>query len=393
MESTVDWSTKGVWLPEPADVLGQDLFDGPFTWPVMVARRSAIEANIATMADYCARHGVEFAPHGKTTMAPTLFTAQLAAGAWAITVATANQALVARRAGVPRVLLANQLLDAKVLRWAVTETGRGWDFLCYVDSVAGAEIMQQSLAGQPGRLRVLLELGVPGGRTGCRDLAEALAVADAVASAPNLEFAGASGFEGILTDPDDVTAFLTTMVAVLTAVGADRPGLLLSAGGSHFFDTVVDVFGPPARQHGWTVVLRSGAVVSHDQGTYATGSPFARKPAEGTLVAALEVWAQVLSTPEPGLAVLSAGKRDLAFDIGLPVPVEVRDAQHVVRLLPGARIERLYDQHALLRDADVRPGELVRLGISHPCTAFDKWRIIPVIDDSYRVVDLLGTYF
>ena len=113
-KSTVDWATKGLWLPDEVagveDLVGASLFAGPFTWPVMVASRSAIDANIATMAAYCARHDVDFAPHGKTSMAPTLFAAQLNAGAWGITVATANQALAARRFGVPRVVLANELL-------------------------------------------------------------------------------------------------------------------------------------------------------------------------------------------------------------------------------------------------------------------------------------------
>src|SRR6478735_3265562 len=103
----MDWTTKGLWLPGDAasadDLVGRHLFDGTFTWPTMIIRRSAVEANIATMASFCARHGLEHAPHGKTTMAPKLFDAQLAAGAWGITVATANQALVARRHGVPRV--------------------------------------------------------------------------------------------------------------------------------------------------------------------------------------------------------------------------------------------------------------------------------------------------
>ena len=114
---------KGLWEPSDVDPIGQNLFDGPFSWPVMVARRSAIDANIATMASYCARHGVEHAPHGKTTMAPTLFQAQLDAGAWGITVATAHQALVAHRFGVPRILLANEVLDPKVLRWAAALEG------------------------------------------------------------------------------------------------------------------------------------------------------------------------------------------------------------------------------------------------------------------------------
>ncbi len=189
MKSAVDWSTKGLWLPDDAlaadtefATAGHHLFDGPFTWPVMVAKRSALEANIATMAAYCAKHGVDHAPHGKTTMAPTLFAAQLDAGAWGITVATASQALAARRFGVPRVLLANELLDPQALRWAAAEVARGWEFLFYVDSLEGVSAAGEAV-GDGGPMRVLVEMGYPDGRTGCRTPAQASAVARAVAAA------------------------------------------------------------------------------------------------------------------------------------------------------------------------------------------------------------------
>jgi D-serine deaminase-like pyridoxal phosphate-dependent protein len=389
----LDWSVKGLWLPDGPiaedafAAAGHHLFDGPFAWPVMVARRSAVEANVATMARYCRRHGVDFAPHGKTTMAPSLFAAQLAAGAWGITVATANQALVARRFGVHRVLLANELVDPRALRWAGrAEPGENWDFLCYVDSLAGVEALR---AAEVGAIRVLVELGYPGGRTGCRTVEEVADVAAAAAAVPGVEVAGVAGFEGLLPDAASAASFVERLVAAGTAVAPLCPyRCILSAGGSAFFDTVVNL----VRTDTFHVVLRSGAVVSHDDGFYAERGGFSRDPAEGSLVAALEVWAQVLSTPEPGLAVLGAGKRDLAFDMGLPVPLSARSVDGVSRPLAG-RIDRLNDQHAYLMDAEVRVGELVRLGISHPCTAFDKWRVIPVVDDGYRVVDLLRTYF
>jgi D-serine dehydratase len=38
-------------------------------------------------------------------------------------------------------------------------------------------------------------------------------------------------------------------------------------------------------------------------------------------------------------------------------------------------------------------GNLVRLGISHPSTLFDKWRTIPLVDDAYKVIDLHRTSF
>lgn len=391
--STVDWSTKGLWLPTDTEVIGADLFQGPVTWPVMVAHRSAIEANITAMARYCAQHDVDFAPHGKTTMSPTLFQQQLDAGAWGITVATANQALAARRFGVPRVLLANELLDPQVVRWAAIENAAGWDFLCYVDSLAGVDVLRRAMPAS-GRLKVLVELGFAGGRTGCRDVDEAERVASAAAALPGVQVAGVAGFEGMLPDVDAVATFLTTLVLAAARIAPLCPWpVMLSAGGSAFFDIVVDTLTPPARANGWRVMLRSGAVVSHDDGTYARTTPFTRVPEEGSLAAALRVWAQVLSTPEPGLSILGAGKRDLPFDLGLPMPLTVRSADGIRRPLPGATIERLNDQHAYLRDAQVSPGELVELGVSHPCTAFDKWRVIPLIDDDHHIVDLIHTYF
>jgi D-serine deaminase-like pyridoxal phosphate-dependent protein len=394
--TTVDWATKGLWLPD-RDVsddefaaAGHDLFAGPFSGPVMVARQSAIDANVAQMARYCADHDVDFAPHGKTTMAPTLFAAQLAAGAWGITVATPNQALAAHRFGVPRIVLANEVLDPRPLRWLANQD---WDILSYVDSVAGVSALTEALR-DGGRVRVLVEMGYAGGRTGCRTVDSAEEVALAAAAVPGVEVAGVAGFEGLLAGVDEVTTFLDSIAQAADRIApvCPRP-VVLSAGGSAFFDLVVKVLGPAAAVHGGRVLLRSGAVVTHDDGTYATTTPFTRVPDEGSLTAALEVWAQVLSTPEPGLAIIGAGKRDVPYDVGLPIPLSVRGVDGALRPLIGSTVDRVNDQHGYLLGADVAPGELVRLGISHPCTAFDKWRVIPVVDDDDRVTDLRHTYF
>ncbi|WP_246002072.1 alanine racemase [Allorhizocola rhizosphaerae] len=379
----IDWRAKGFWLPDgdgdDAAVIGRHLFDGPFSWPVMVAKRPAIEHNLATMAAYCARHGVELAPHGKTTMAPTLIDAQLKSGAWGITAATPNQALIMRKLGVPRVLLANELLDVRVLRWAAS---LDWEFYSYVDSLAGVAALKS--AGVPAR--VFVEIGFPGGRTGCRTVHEAVAVARAASSLPGVEVVGVSGFEGLLSDLDGVAEYLDTMADAARAIG----GPIVSAGGSAFFDLVVERLTGVAER----LVLRSGCYITHDHGLYADSSPFHRVPDEGTLLAALEVWAQVLSAPERGVVIAGAGRRDVPHDSGLPVPLRVRGLDGVTREADGpAFVERLSDQHAHLRGLSAVPGELVCFGISHPCTAFDKWRAIPVVDDGYRVLDVIETYF
>ena len=149
-----------------------------------------------------------------------------------------------------------------------------------------------------------------------------------------------------------------------------------------------------------SVQLRSGAYVIHDDGFYAGISPLIPGRAEHPLRSAMHGWARTVSRPEPELALLDAGKRDLPFDEGLPVPQWISGADAAV--LDKAEVTALNDQHAFLRlpgggPDDVPVGTVVRLGLSHPCTAFDKWRLIPVVDDAGtanpRIVDLIHTYF
>jgi D-serine deaminase-like pyridoxal phosphate-dependent protein len=396
-DAQVDWRSKGFWLPEgPRSAAGiaaarPSLFGGEFTWPVLVLRRSVAEANIATMAAYCRRHGLDFAPHAKTTMAPGLLDAQLKAGAWGLTVATPNQALVLRRLGVRRVLIANEVLDPVALAWLARENAAGWEVYLQVDSVAGVRV---AAAVPDGFLRVFVELGHPGGRTGVRTLEELETVARAVAGAERLELVGATAYEGQLPDQPAVDEFLDRFVAGiarLAAAGLLPAEPLVSAGGSAWFDRVVDrlrVLSPETR-----LILRSGASVTHDDGFYRERTPFLRVPDEGPLAAALEIWAQVLSTPEPGLAIAGMGKRDAPFDEGLPVALEIRRPDGSSGEASGVVVTKLNDHHTYLAGTGLQPGDLVRFGISHPCTAFDKWRDIPVVDDEHRVVDVLHTYF
>jgi D-serine deaminase-like pyridoxal phosphate-dependent protein len=426
--------------PVTADSLAADrpsLFGRDFTMPLLVLRESALRQNIERMAAYCAAAGVELAPHGKTTMAPQLFARQLAAGAWGMTAATIAQLQVYRAFGVPRVLLANELTDRAGIRWLASELAAdpGFDCYAYVDSTAGVVLLDEELrASRAARaLPVLVELGHAGGRTGCRSIDECLAVAKAVTAAGTLRLAGAAGFEGGVGHDGSaaalaaVTAFcaqlrtLGDLLAQATpaaaspaaagpaagpaaaGVAAAGPGApaqrqILSAGGSAFFDLVVRELtgGRPGSQPPM-VILRSGAYITHDHGYYADLAPGGRPGRSGPeLTAALELWAGVLSRPEPGLAILGAGRRDVAFDQGMPVPLAVRGASGQITAATGLSVSKLDDQHAYLSvpaSSRLAPGDLLCLGISHPCTTFDKWRVMPAVDDDYRVVDAIHTFF
>ncbi|WP_111765060.1 alanine racemase [Nakamurella deserti] len=375
------------------------------TTPVAVLDDTALDANIAQMAAWCAERGVALAPHGKTSMAPALWRRQLDAGAWGITVATPQQAAVALATGVPRILVANPVVDPVALR-ALTERDGEAEVRVWADSTATLSAMDAGLSSTGRPLPVLVELGAAGARAGARSMHEALAVADAIVAHPRLALAGVAGWEGALaTDVSEASVsrvrdFLGAMLDLhetfLSRGQYEWPEVLLTAGGSTFFDDVADVLGPAAAPS-VTVLLRSGCYLTHDDGQYRAASPLSR--AGTPFTAALHVWARVLSRPEPGLALLDAGRRDVGFDAGLPEPQVIADTLGApARSLTDAHVSALNDQHAYLRlpdDADVRVGQVVRLGISHPCTTFDKWRLIPVVGpgDDPELLDLVATYF
>ncbi|WP_432081409.1 amino acid deaminase [Streptomyces sp. WAC 04229] len=417
-EEHVDHRFKG--LPPNADGLtvaelaGQrrNLFTDGFATPVLALSAERLEHNLALMETYAARHGLAFAPHGKTSMAPQLFRRQIEHGAWGITLAVPHQVRVARAFGIGRIFLANELVDAAALRWIAAELDADPDFrfVCYVDSVRGVELMDAALtgAGAARPVDVVVELAAgEGARTGARTEADCAAVADAVAGTRTLRLAGVAGYEGEVpdADPERVHAWMRRLVA-LTA-DFDRAGrfgaggldeIVLSAGGSAWFDAVADVFAEvPGLSLPVLKLLRSGAYVSHDDGHYREVTPFNRVPAEGALEPAFRLWTQVVSRPSPEQAFANAGKRDAAYDLDLPFAQVVRPADGgPERPATGITVTGLSDQHAWLRtapEAELAVGDWLGLGLSHPCTSFDKWQLIPVAEADGTVVEYIRTFF
>ncbi|WP_431039742.1 alanine racemase [Streptomyces sp. P9-1] len=384
----------------------RNLFTGGFTTPVLALSAERLEHNLAALETFAERHGLAFAPHGKTSMAPQLFHRQIERGAWGITLAVPHQVRVAREFGVERVFLANELVDAAALRWIAAEQDAdpAFRFVCYVDSVRGVELMDAALEGASRPVDVVVELAAgEGARTGVRTEAECAAVADAVAGARALRLVGVAGYEGEVpqADPERVRTWLRRLVAL--AVDFDKAGrftgldeIVVSAGGSAWFDAVADVFAEvPELSAPVLKLLRSGAYVSHDDGHYERLTPFNRVPGEGGLEPAFRLWTQVVSRPSAEQAFTNAGKRDAAYDLDLPVARVVR-RDGAERPATGIEVTGLSDQHAWLRtssEADLEVGDWVGLGLSHPCTSFDKWLLIPVAEADGTVVDYIRTFF
>jgi D-serine dehydratase len=426
LAEVLDPTTKGFPLsasPLPIASIGAQrwsLLAGDLPLPLAVIRDSALAHNQLWMRDFAAATGVLLAPHGKTTMAPQIFAQQLAAGAWGMTVANVQQLALCVRFGVRRVIMANQLLGTLEVGTTVALLKQHPDleFHFLVDSLAQLVAIEAAAAtGAPTRrLTALLELGLPGGRTGVRTLDDALVLARAVAASRFVALSGIECYEGLAVSGDsarDAASVGALMQRVQElALACDReslfagPTVILTAGGSAAFDIVAREL-PMRLSMPVLTILRSGCYVTHDSGNYErllqgvkarSGAAWQARPG---LQPALEVWSRVQSCPEPGLAILTMGKRDASYDIEMPLPRK--------RFRPGAspgvqptpaswKISAMNDQHAYLRWAGdeldpPRVGDLVGCGISHPCTTFDKWRVLFSVDDDYRVTGAIRTFF
>lgn len=375
--------------------------DPTYIWPLLTLDEAALEHNITTVAGAFAAAGVVHAPHVKTHMSRRIWERQASVGVWGATVATPGQLRTVLGWGVGRAFLANEIVDPRDIAWlrSALDDGAVEEVWVYVDSPRGVDLLAAGFAGAApatvARLGVLVELGVPGGRTGVRTRPDAVALAGRVHDA-GLRLVGVAGYEGPVAGgtSDEELAAVGRWCEELRATGAAVAGLVtgplvLSAGGSAFADVVARHLGAPLLRQGESedlptlVVLRSGAYATHDHGHYLRADPWTRLGA-AALRPAIRVWATVLSAPEPGLVIVGMGRRDVSFDIDLPTPLVARTPDVAGRLgadreLTGVRVTALNDQHAYLSldaasDGVLQPGDVVGFGISHPCTTLDKYR-------------------
>ena len=378
-----------------------NLFTAGFQFPIMVLRDSALEHNIQRMASYCKSLGFELAPHVKTPMAPQIAKRQLAAGAWGLTIANFNQASIMFASGFTRLIIGNEVMEPTSIAEIAKINGSGaGDIIFYIDSLAGLEIAQNAIEKIPNaKLNVFMEIGAIGGRAGIRDLELLKKILAEIAKDDRIYVRGVSGFEGAVPGGDrhgegieKLREFLRHIVAAarITEPHVRGDKIIISAGGSSFFDYVAEEF---AKYEGDAHrILRSGGYVSHDHVHYEDLYPFMGAPDSERFYPALELWARVLSIPEPDLAILNFGKRDAGNDLDEPLPI----LKLAGKPAPfKAQIEKLNDQHAFMKitPGSVVVGDVVACGISHPCTNFDKWRLLPLVNDEYDVIDLVHTYF
>ncbi|MBD0702410.1 amino acid deaminase [Pseudomonas sp. Fig-3] len=378
--------------------------------PALVLHRQALEHNIGWMQKFVTDSGAELAPHGKTSMTPALFRRQLEAGAWGLTLATAVQTRAAYAHGVRRVLMANQLVGTPNMALiADLLADPAFEFHCMVDHPDNVAELGAFFASRGAKLNVMIEYGVVGGRCGCRTEAEVLALAEAIGAQPALALTGIEGYEGVIHGDHAISgirAFAASLVGLAVqlqdngAFAIDKP--IITASGSAWYDLIAESFEARNAHGRFLSVLRPGSYVAHDHGIYKEAQCCVlerRSDLHEGLRPALEVWAHVQSLPEPGFAVIALGKRDVAYDAGLPVPLkryQPGSDSIAGQDLAGCKVTAVMDQHAFMTVAtgvELRVGDIISFGTSHPCLTFDKWRVACLVDEQLRVVESMETCF
>jgi D-serine deaminase-like pyridoxal phosphate-dependent protein len=390
---------------KPGDQLVLDV-----SLPALVIHDKALEHNLRWMQKFVSDSGAELAPHGKTSMVPALFQRQLQHGAWGMTLATAVQTRAAYAHGVRRVLMANQLVGAPNMAIiAEMLTDSMFDFHCMVDHPDNVKALGEFFAQKGLHLNVMIEYGVVGGRCGCRSEEEVMVLADAIAAQPALKLTGIEGYEGVIHGGKAISgirAFAASLVRLAVALqdkGAfalSRP--IVTASGSAWYDLIAEAFDKQQVRDRFLAVLRPGSYVVHDHGIYKEAQCCVldrRQDLNEGLQPALEVWAHVQSMPEPGFAVIALGKRDVAFDAGMPNPIK----RYKPGVLPAkgddvsaCEVTAVMDQHAFMTVApgcELKVGDIVSFGTSHPCLTFDKWRVGCLVGDDLSVIESFQTFF
>ncbi len=394
--------------------LGWSILNEDVSLPVAVLSQSRIVHNLKWMKQFIESYNVELAPHGKTTMSPELFQMQLEYGAWGITLATASQVQAAAAHGVPRIIMANQLVGkgnmAIIAR--LQQADPDFYFCCIVDSAENVDALGQYFSDHHQKLKILLEYGVTGGRTGIRDSTQEQAVLEAIARWPQaLSLVGVELYEGVLSEEQAIRDLLKHVLERTQALALQKKfseqRVILSGAGSAWFDVVAEEFGGKTlgTNQALQVILRPGCYLTHDVGVYLNAekriqasNPVAREMGR-TLQPALQLWAYVQAIPETNRAIIALGKRDAAFDAGFPItslhfrPLTNQSPQPAPS---NWTITAMMDQHAFMSippDADLKVGDMLAFDISHPCLTFDKWRQILLVNDQYQVTAAVQTLF
>lgn len=414
MESRESVFEKGSGCLTDLHVSGWNLLAEEVSFPIAVINQKSLLNNAKWMQEFSNKSSVKLAPHGKTSMAPALFKVQLEQGCWGISLATVPQVINAFQNGINRIMLANQLVGAYHMKLiADLLSTNELEFYCFVDSVENIHVLGKYFDVRNVSLNILVEVGILNGRCGWRDTDKIAVLLDAIGEYPHLHLCGISFYEGVIQGDDAADKIVEFVKSITTIFGElcsenkfDSKDIIITGAGSAWYDIVAKELSANNVTPGvqYLPVIRPGCYLVHDTGIYQDAQKAVVDRSQlacdisGDLISSLELWAYIQSVPESGLAVIGLGKRDVAFDAGLPTAEYLYrpGTKQPVKIENGCQVVKIMDQHCMMKfdaNTSLKPGDLVCFSTSHPCLTLDKWRQVGIIDDNFIVKQTIETYF
>ncbi len=170
--------------------------------PALLLDLDVARRNIETMARKFESLPAKLRPHIKVHKSIELSRMTIDAGAIGVACATAWEAVVMARGGIPDVLIANQVVQRDKVA-AVAELAREHRITVAVDDLRNVEQLARAAALAESQLELLIELDVGMGRCGVRSQEEALPIAERIAELPAVSLRGIQAYEGhCMLEPD-----------------------------------------------------------------------------------------------------------------------------------------------------------------------------------------------
>lgn len=338
-----------------AHLVGRQGSRADLNTPVLVLDVAALDRNIATMAGLAASHGIGLRPHAKTHKSVDIAKRQLAAGAAGVCCAKIGEAEVLAKGGVTGILITSPVAAPRAIERLAPLAGSAEGLMAVVDHPAIAARIDAALDVS---LDVIIDIDPGIARTGVASPEAAVALAEAIAGLPNLNYRGVQfycgrqqhieGYADRRAAIEERTAYLQTVIAALAAAG-HAPEIVTGSGtGTHRIDLDLGVF----------TELQAGSYVFMDKQYLdcdLTGD--GAVPFETSL----GVDARVVSANQSGLVTIDAGYKSLSTDGGVAV---------VRRGAPeSAAFIFMGDEHAALISPGIgealAPGDPVTLTVPH----------------------------
>ena len=298
--------------PHPPARVGDAVAD--VQTPALLLDLDAFERNLATMANAVRGSGVALRPHAKSHKCPDIAKAQIALGAVGVCCQTVHEAAVMIAAGIPDVLVTNEIVGAQKLR-ALATLARSAQVAVLVDDEANVAALADAAHQAGAVLRVLVEIDVGAHRCGVAPGAPAVHLARAVASNPALRFGGLHAYHGAAQhrrDPAERRDAIARAAewARATRDSIEREGI-----------TCPTITG--AGTGTWQLERDSGIYTELQPGSYvfmdADYGRNALAPDQPAFEQSLFVLTTVISTPSRERVIVDAGLKASAFDSGPPL--------------------------------------------------------------------------